>query len=134
MAWAVYPHHRLRFVADAGLDDQKLFAWAAAHGEFVIRASHLERHVAIYNPRRNRWEPEVLRDLVDTAAFGATWPPPAVQWRRKLGGKVEVAMDRNGPYRVLRGLAALWQTVATLTFLIVESFPRHVFAPRSRCV
>ena len=63
----------------------------------------------------------------------ATWPPQAVQWLRKLGGKLEVAMDRDGPYLVLRGLAALWQTVATLTFLIVESFPRHVFAPRSRC-
>ena len=62
-----------------------------------------------------------------------TWPTVAVQWLRKLGGKLEVAMDRDGPYLVLRGLSALWQTVATLTFLVVDPFPRHMFIPRRRC-
>ena len=62
-----------------------------------------------------------------------TWPTEAVQWLRKLGGKLEVAMDRDGPYLVLRGLVALWQTVATLSFLVVEPFPRHVLRPSSRC-
>ncbi len=70
---AVFPQHRLRFVADAGLDDQKIFAWAARYGEFVIRASHLERHVEVYNARWNRWEPEALQDLVDTVPFAAAW-------------------------------------------------------------
>lgn len=255
MTRAVFPQHRLRFVGDAGLDDRKIFAWAARYGEFVIRASHLERHVEVYNARWNRWEPEALQDLVATVPFAATWqvacthagtrreatvkvgwlqlrlpdtqqrlwavvaeeydaadqavralvlltnvpvrceadaralyqdwrlrsriehgyrfdqeqgldvedlrvqtlarmqklfvlvllaaqfvfhlidtwPPQAVQWLRKLGGKLEVAMDRDGPYLVLRGLAALWQTVATLTLLVVEPFPRHVDAPPNRC-
>lgn len=36
-------------------------------------------------------------------------------------------MDRDGPYIVVRGLVALWQTVVTLTVLVVEPFPRHAF-------
>ena len=255
MTRAVFPQHRLRFVGDAGLDDQKIFAWAARSGEFVIRASHLERHVEVFNARWNRWELEMLQDLVETVPFAATWqvtfthagttreatvkvgwlqlrlpethqrlwavvaeeydaadeavrtlvlltnvavqdeavarrvyedwrlrsriehgyrfdqeqgldvedmrvqtlermqklfvlvlaaahfvfhlmerwPVEAVQWLRKLGGKLEVGMDRDGPYLVLRGLAAFWQTVATLTFLAIEPFPRQLFPPPNRC-
>jgi hypothetical protein len=255
MTRAVFPHQRLRFVGDAGLDDQKMFAWlAAVRGEYVIRARHLERIVQVYNARWNRWETEPLQALVDTVPFAATWqvafthagttreatvkvgwlqlrlpetqqrlwavvaeeyddagqavrtlvlltnvpvrteteargvyedwrlrgriehgyrfaqeqgldvedmrvqtlarmqrlfalvlvaaqfvfhlidkwPPQAVQWLRKLGGKLEVAMDRDGPYIVLRGLVALWHTVATLTFLVVEPFPHHAFTPSMR--
>src|SRR3712207_396436 len=45
---AVLPQQRLRFVGDAGVADQKIFAWiAAVEGEFVIRASHLERIVEV---------------------------------------------------------------------------------------
>ncbi len=44
-----------------------------------------------------------------------SWPVPAVQCLRKVDGKLEVVMDRDSPYLVLRGLAALWQTVAVLT-------------------
>jgi hypothetical protein len=36
------PDLRRRYVGDAGLDDQKLFA-TLSQNEFVIRASHLER-------------------------------------------------------------------------------------------
>lgn len=252
MTRAVLPAYRLRFVGDAGLDDQKLFQWMAeGQSEFVIRARHFERLVEVSNRRRNRWEREHLQDLVNTVPFMATWevafthaghtrlatvkvgwlhlripetqqelwavvaeeydaddeavrtlvlltnvpvrtetdaravytdwrlrgriehgyrfdqeqgldiedmrvqtlarmrrlfvlilvaaqfvfhlmqtwPPQAVQWLRKLGGKLDVAMDRDGPYILLRGLAALWQTVATLTFLAVEPFPRHAFSP-----
>ena len=32
MTRAVFPHHRLRFVGDSGLDDQKLFAWVDSRG------------------------------------------------------------------------------------------------------
>jgi hypothetical protein len=56
-----------------------------------------------------------------------TWPPPAVQWLRQLGGKLGVRMDRDGPYLVLRGLHAVWQTIATLTLLVIEPFPHHAF-------
>jgi hypothetical protein len=250
MTRAVFPHHRLRFVGDAGLDDQKLFAWAeAVNGEFVIRASHLERLVEVANPRLQRWEPEHLQDLVDTVPFATewevefthagkmrqarvkvgwlhlriptteqevwavvaeendqadqavrtlvlltnvpvrteaearsvyedwrlrgriehgyrfaqeqgldvedmrvqtlprmqrlfalvvvathfvfhvmeTWPPVAVTWLRLLGGKLGLQIDRDGPYILLRGLQAVWQTVATLTLLVLEPFPHHAF-------
>jgi len=50
VTWAVFPKLRLRFVADAGLDDQKVFAWMEkVDAEFVIRASHLERRIEVYN-------------------------------------------------------------------------------------
>ena len=250
MTRAVFPTHRLRFVGDAGLDDQKIFGWVADEGgEFVIRASHLERSVDVYNPRCKRWETEHLQDLVETVPFAATWdvafthagttrqarvkvgwlrlrlpetqqalwagvaeeydaeehavrtlvlltnvrvtaegdaqavyedwrlrgriehgyrfaqeqgldvedirvqtlprmrrlfalvlvaaqfvfhlmetwPPLAVHWLRKLGGKLEVKMDRDGPSILLRGLHAVWQTVATITLLAIEPFPRHAF-------
>lgn len=74
MTRAVFPGRRIRFVGDAGLDDQKIFAWVAAvDGEFVIRASHLERRVEIANPRLDRWETEQLQDLVDTVPFATKW-------------------------------------------------------------
>src|ERR687885_388000 len=42
MTRAVFPDRRIRFVADSGLDDQKIFAWVAAvGGEFVIPGQHL---------------------------------------------------------------------------------------------
>ncbi len=252
MTRAVFPHHRLRFVGDAGLDDQKLFAWVqAVNGEFVIRASHLERSVEVANPRLQRWEKEQLQDLVATVPFTTkwevefrhagktrpatvkvgwlhlrvpttqqevwavvaeeydqedravrtlvlltnvpvrtegdargvyddwclrgriehgyrfaqeqgldvedmrvqtlarmrrlfalvlmaaqfvfhvmeTWPPVAVRWLRLLGGKLGLQIDRDGPYILLRGLQAVWQTVAALTLLTLQPFPHHVFAP-----
>ncbi len=247
---AVFPHHRLRFVGDAGLDDQKIFAWTqAVDGEFVIRASHLERIVEVANPRLQRWETEQVQDLVNTVPFATkwevafthagktrqatvkvgwlhlrlpetqqelwavvaeeydredkavrtlvlltnvpilteadartvyedwrlrgriehgyrfdqeqgldvedlrvqtlarmrrlfalvlvaaqfvfhlmeAWPPVAVTWLRLLGGKLGLQSDRDGPYILLRGLHAVWQTVATLTLLALEPFPHHAF-------
>lgn len=64
--------YRLRFVADAGLDDQKFFT-QLAQDEFVIRASHLERLVEVYNERLDRWELERLQDLVDVVLFSHTF-------------------------------------------------------------
>jgi hypothetical protein len=250
MTRAVVPDRRIRFVGDAGLDDQKIVAWiAAVNGEFVIRASHLERSVEVYNPRLDRCETEQLRDLVDTVPFATKWevefthagkrrqatvtvgwlqlripttqqqvwavvaeeydkddhavrtlvlltnvplrteadarsvyddwrlrgriehgyrfdqeqgldvedmrvqtlprmqrlfalvvaaahfvfhvmerwPPVAVTWLRLLGGKLGLQIDRDGPYILLRGLQAVWQTVATLTLLLLEPFPHHAF-------
>jgi hypothetical protein len=248
---------RLRFVGDSGLDDQKVFGWiaeesssAAAAAEFVIRASHLERRVEVYNQRLERWEEESLGDLVETVPLGASWevsfthagktrlarlkigwlhlrlaethqemwavvaeeydaaeqeavrtlvlltnvrvqqtataqalyndwrlrggiehdyrffqeagldvedmrvrslegmrrlfvlmllamqfvmylmqkwPPVAVRWLRQLGGKLGLGIDRDGPYLLLRGLSAVWRTVATLTHLAVCPFPREAF-------
>ena len=51
----------------------------------------------------------------------------AVTWLRLLGGKLGLQIDRDGPYLLLRGLHAVWQTVATLTLLALEPFPHHAF-------
>jgi hypothetical protein len=55
------------------------------------------------------------------------WPPIAVLWLRKLGGKLSLPTDRDGPYIVLRGLSAVWHTVATLSWTAIQPFPHHLF-------
>jgi len=63
---ALFPHAKLRFVGDAGLDDQKIFAWIdLGDGEFIIRACH-NRTVEVYNDRLDCWEEELLNDLTAT--------------------------------------------------------------------
>jgi len=56
-----------------------------------------------------------------------SWPAAAVQWLRRLGGKLGLGTDRDGPYIVLRGLSAVWQAVAALTWLLVCPFPHQEF-------
>ncbi len=66
-----FPRRRLRFVADSGLDDQKLFGqMRQAKAEFIIRASHLTRIVEVFNDRLDRWEPGCLESLVATVPWG----------------------------------------------------------------
>jgi hypothetical protein len=63
---ALFPHAELRFVADSGLDDQKIFRqMALVDAEFIIRACH-NRKVEVYNERLDRWEEELLDDLTAT--------------------------------------------------------------------
>jgi hypothetical protein len=63
---ALFPEHRLRFVGDAGLDDQKIFHQIdQVQAEFIIRATH-NRLVEVYNDRLDRWEEELLEDLTST--------------------------------------------------------------------
>jgi hypothetical protein len=70
----LFPQRRLRFVGDAGLDDQKMFAKVGElKQEFVFRASHLERIVEVFNDRLQRWETETLQDLVNTVPYQATF-------------------------------------------------------------
>ena len=62
---ALFPGTQLRFLGDAGLDDQKIFAQVALVGDqFIIRAKHANRLVEVYNERLQRWEgPEHLHEL-----------------------------------------------------------------------
>ena len=70
----LFPQQRIRFVGDAGLDDQKMFNQVGQlNQEFVFRASHLERIVEVYNDRLQRWETEALQDLVDSVPYQATF-------------------------------------------------------------
>lgn len=237
---ALFPDYRIRYVTDAGLDDQRWFA-ALQEQEFVIRATHMERIVEVFNGRLGRWEKEALGDLVAVVPFthtffptftharksrtatvkigwyalrlpkthqllwaivayeeelnrtlvlltnvplhsiaqvravyndwrlrtriehgyrfdqeqgldvedmrlhtlermqrlfllvllsaqfvfylNDTWPEPAVSWFRSLGGKLHLKNDLDGPYLLLRGLSALFKTVATLSHAILHPFP-----------
>jgi hypothetical protein len=66
---ALFPRRAQRFVGDAGLDDQKIFDQVARIGsEFVFRACH-DRRIEVYNPRLDRWEGEMLFDLVARVPF-----------------------------------------------------------------
>ncbi len=56
------------------------------------------------------------------------WPAVGVGGLRLLGGKLGLQIDRDGPYQVLRGLSAVWQTVATLTLLAACPFLHDAFA------
>ncbi len=239
----LFPEYRRRYVLDAGFDDQRWFN-GLSNDEFVIRVSHLERIVEVYNERLDRWEREALGDLVAVVPFSHqfevrftharkkrvtnmhigwfrirlpgkeqnlwvivaydpdkdrtltlitnvpllsitdvqlvyndwrlrsriehgyrfdqeqgldvedmrvqtlermkrlfilvlaaaqfvfylidSWPDAAVQWIRILGGKLGLGNDLDGPYLVLRGLSALFQTVVTLSFLAFHPFPRPI--------
>jgi hypothetical protein len=55
------------------------------------------------------------------------WPPKAVLRLRKLGGKLGLSSDRDGPYILLRGLSAVWQCMATLSLLSILPFPHQLF-------
>jgi hypothetical protein len=242
----LYPHDRVRFVGDAGLDDQKMFAQVGAlQQEFVFRVSHLERVVEVYNERLDRWETEVLQDLVECVPYpvafevmfqhagktrldrvqlgwfkvripgttqslwvlvaddrtldrqlvlitniplesvqvvqqvyndwrlrtriehgyrfdqeqgldvedmrvrtlermrrlfafvllsaqvvfviGEHWPPKAVLWLRQLGGKLGLPGDRDGPYWLLQGVAAVIIASMTLSFAFLHPFPNGEF-------
>jgi hypothetical protein len=242
----LYPDHHVRFVGDAGLDDQKMFVQVAdLNQEFIFRACHLKRIVEVYNERLHRWETEKLQDLVDcvpcqaafqvlfthagrnrldTIQFGwfkiripdtdrdlwvlvadnqtmdrqlvlitnipltqtaiaqqvfndwrlrtriehgyrfaqeqgldvedlrvhtlermrrlfvmvllaaqivfvisARWPPKAVLWIRQLGGKLNNPCDRDGPYWLLQGLAAVITTCMSLSFAFWHPFPFQEF-------
>jgi hypothetical protein len=239
---ALFPEADLRFVADSGLDDRKIFKWMAlVEAEFVIRA-HYNRKVEVYNDRLDRWEEELLDDLVnavylpltlsvaftharkvrvvemelgwlkirlprtkqvlwllvahdpdfdrdlalitnvpiDTAKDAETvytqwryrpeiehtyrfdqedgldvedvrvqtlermrrmfalvlmaalfvyhiadaWPHRQVLWLRRLGGKLGLSSDRDGPYVLLAGIRAVFVTAATLAFASEHPFPR----------
>ncbi len=104
----VLPEYRLRFVTDAGLDDQKLFA-ELADDEFVIRASHLERLVEVYNERLDRWEPESLQDLVDVVWFTHTFHVTFTHARKTRPATIKVGWF---PLRLPTTLQRLWALIA----------------------
>ena len=70
----LFPHRHLSFLGDAGLDDRKIFRWIMQlEADFIIRASHRERLVEIYNDRLDRWETEPLGALADTVLTRCHW-------------------------------------------------------------
>lgn len=57
-------------------------------------------------------------------AIARSWPPAALIWLRTLGGKLGTNTDRDGLYLLLRGIGALWQTLATHLFAANNPFSR----------
>lgn len=55
------------------------------------------------------------------------WPPKAVLWLRQLGGKLNNPCDRDGPYWLLQGLAAVISACRALSFAFLFPFPFHEF-------
>ena len=51
------------------------------------------------------------------------WPDQAVQWLRRLGGKLGLPSDRDGYYVLLDGIRAIFVTIATLSFASEHAFP-----------
>lgn len=70
----LYKGYKVRFVGDAGLDDQKMFAQVQKlKQEFVFRVCHLDRIVEVHNDRLDRWETETLKDLVVSVPYQAAF-------------------------------------------------------------
>ena len=124
---ALFPHAQLRFVADSGLDDQKIFRhMALVHAEFVIRACH-NRKVEVYNQRLERWEEELLDDLTATVPLVLRWQVAFTHAR-----KVRVAEIALGwlTIRIPGTEQTLWALVAHDTELdhdlvLITNVPIH---------
>ena len=85
----LFPDYRLRYVLDAGFDDRKWFA-ALNDKEFVLRASHLERIIEVYNDRLDRWERETLGDMVDVTLFTHTFFVPFTHARKTRTATIQI--------------------------------------------
>jgi hypothetical protein len=57
------------------------------------------------------------------------WPQHMVLWLRRLGGKLGLSSDLDGPYVLLAGIRAVLVTVATLAFATQHPFPHTRGAP-----
>jgi hypothetical protein len=72
---ALFPHLLLRFVGDAGLDNQRFFQRVERlHSQFIFRVGHEDRLVDVYHARLQRWEPQ--EHLAELAA--------SVPWLHRL--------------------------------------------------
>ena len=89
----LFPAYRRRYVLDAGFDDQRWFA-ALSNDEFVIRVSHLERIVDVYNDRLDRWERETLGDLVAVVPFSHQFSVRFTHARRERMTKMHIGWFR----------------------------------------
>jgi len=123
---SVLAGYRMRYVADAGLDDQKLFA-KLAEDEFIIRASHLERLVEVYNDRLDRWELEHLGDLVDVVLFTHTFKVTFTHARKERQATLNIGWL---PIRLPQTKQRLWLLVAyeaaiDRTLVLLTNVPLH---------
>jgi hypothetical protein len=124
---ALFPHAKLCFVADSGLDDQKIFAqMGLVDAEFIIRACH-NRKVEVYNERLGRWEEELLNDLTATVPL-----PLELRVAFTHARKVRVAEIGLGwlKIRIPGEQQVLWAVVAyesklDRTLVLITNIPIH---------
>jgi hypothetical protein len=124
---ALFPHANLCFVADSGLDDQKIFAqMGLVEAEFIIRACH-NRKVEVYNERLDRWEEELLDDLTSTVPL-----PLELRVAFTHARKVRVAEIGLGwlKIRIPGKQQILWAVVAyepelDRTLVLITNIPIH---------
>lgn len=106
---ALFPTLPIRFVGDAGLDDQKLFAWVdRADAEFIFRSCH-DRRVEVYNDRLDRWEEELLSDLVATVPLPLKLEVQFTHARKVRTAKMDLGWLQ---IRLLGTQQVLWALVA----------------------
>jgi hypothetical protein len=69
---ALFPGYKIRYVADSGLNDQKVFQQLQAlAAEFAIRAKY-DRLLQVFNARLKRWEDGQLFDLAQNVPLQFT--------------------------------------------------------------
>jgi hypothetical protein len=106
---ALFPETKLRFVGDAGLDDQKIFhQMDLVHAEFTIRACH-NRIVEVYNDRLDRWEEELLDDLTASVPLPLKFRVAFTHARKVRHVDIELGWLR---IRLLDTQQVLWALVA----------------------
>lgn len=126
---ALFPDYRIRYVTDAGLDDQRWFA-ALQKQEFIIRASHMERLVEVYNERLGRWEGETLGDLVAVTSFTHTFFPTFTHARKTRTATVKIgwyALRLPQTHQLLWAIIA-YEEKLNRTLVLLTNIPLHSIA------
>jgi len=124
---ALFPQARLCFVADSGLDDQKIFAqmdWVDA--EFIIRACY-NRTVEVYNERLDRWEEELLDDLTATVPLPLELRVAFTHARKVRVAEIELGWLQiriPGKQQVLWALVA-YESELDRTLVLITNIPIH---------
>ena len=96
MTRALFPHHQLCFVMDGGGDDQKFFQWVhQMQGEFIVTVAHKNRQVEVWNPRRHRWEPLSIEELMALVLWEGTF-----RTRFLRAGRVKERTIRLGWFQI----------------------------------
>jgi hypothetical protein len=66
----------------------------------------------------------VLLAALFVYCIAQSWPQQAVLWLRRLGGKLGLSTDANGPYILLAGISAVLIALATIRYALHHPFPR----------
>jgi hypothetical protein len=124
---ALFPHAKLCFVADSGLDDQKIFAQMdLVDAEFTIRASH-NRKVEVYNERLDRWEEELLDDLTATVPLPLKLRVAFTHARKVRVAEIELGWLKvriPGKQQILWALVA-YESKLDRTLVLITNIPIH---------